>query len=406
MWKKILIFLLPIFIYGENLDQLVQLSIENKLVEATKYNNQALKKNYESVQNSYKPSVTIGSTFSDAKYETAMNANSSLTSFTSVNYTIYDGGIKKERYSSLEKNIKQANQNLDSLKNKISLNIVELYFNYLSAVSIKDAYLKEIKTLKAQKNRLDKFFQAGITTKDEIEKIESRVENVNVLLHEQNLNLETILHNLEYLTSKKVSIVDGSKIDKITIEKTPRADIEAMKFHVESLKHQALITKAKNNPQVTLDNTYYSYDNNFDNQTYDTLDEQNIFKVNVAWKVFDFDTTNKSYQADMKKYLSAKSNYEYEKQKANIDFKLAQKAIAISKKKIISAKFALKASSSTFEIIEQKYKNGLVDNIAYLDALSNKYSAMANLDVAKHDLEIKKAHMIYHGGKNVWEYIK
>lgn len=226
MKNRFLLLIFPLFLYSESLDEIVNLSIQNKLIQATQYNNKALVDSYQSTKNSYKPSLTIGSSYSDARNETAMYPNSSLTSFATLNYTIYDGGIKQERFNSFEENIKGANKNLDSLKNKISLNVIELYFNYLSSLSLKDAYLKQIQTLTTQKQRLEKFYQAGITTKDEIEKLESKVESVNVLIHETELKLETILHNLEYLTAKNINIKNGSTIKETIGDKTNRADID------------------------------------------------------------------------------------------------------------------------------------------------------------------------------------
>jgi hypothetical protein len=47
-----------------------------------------------------------------------------------------------------------------------------------------------------------------------------------------------------------------------------------------------------------------------------------------------------------------------------------------------------------------------VDNVAYLEALSERSNAQSALETALYDLEIKKANIIYHSGKNLQEYIK
>jgi outer membrane protein TolC len=145
----------------------------------------------------------------------------------------------------------------------------------------------------------------------------------------------------------------------------------------------------------------------YDNTAYDNgLDTQNIFKVNLAWKIFDFGATNDTYNSNYKLYLGAKSNYEYEKSKANVDLQLAIKAHKIAQMQIESTSLALKAANATYNAIESKYQSGLVNNVAYLEALSEKSNAISQLQNAKNNLEIKKANILYHSGKNLWEYVK
>jgi outer membrane protein TolC len=176
---------------------------------------------------------------------------------------------------------------------------------------------------------------------------------------------------------------------------------------MQTIQEQVRIEKSANYPTVSLDNTYSDYDQSYDNPAYDSgLKDQNIFKVNLTWKLYDFGATKNSYESVYKKYQAQKSRYEYEKNKSEVDLKLAFKSYNIAKLKISSAESGLKAAMSTYEMIEKKYKNGLVDNVAYLEALSEKYNAISSLESAKYDLEIKKANIIYHSGKNLQEYIK
>jgi len=51
-------------------------------------------------------------------------------------------------------------------------------------------------------------------------------------------------------------------------------------------------------------------------------------------------------------------------------------------------------------------QNGIVDNVAYLEALSNQSDAQSALKMAQYDLEIKKANIIYYNGKTLEEFIK
>lgn len=401
-------FLTPLVLFGEDLSKLVDISLQNQLIDSSKQNIQVIQEQYNSVKSNYLPRVTVGATYSNTNKETVSTPSSSIVSFANINYTIYDGGKKNLTFDTLDTNIKGAKENLTSLKNQLSLQVINYYYNYYSLLAQKEATQKQIEQLTAQYKRLQRFLEAGTTTSDEVDKIVSSVQNAKLTLHEAELNIQTVLHNLKYITSSNVKLTQGSTIDLDTLKSQEnRADIKALEYDMKSSLLSAKATKSSNYPTISLDNTFNKYDMNYDNSNYDTLpNTQNVLKLNLTWKLYDFGATNSSYKSGYKQYQSIKSRYEYEKNKANVDLQLALKTYNIAKLKIDTAKLALKAATSTYETIQAKYQNGLVDNVAYLEALSEKYSAISGLKSAQYDLEIKKANIIYHSGKNVWEYIK
>ncbi|MEA3383886.1 MAG: TolC family protein [Campylobacterota bacterium] len=408
MKKLSLIILSSLYLHSENLNELINYSMQNQLINSVKYNIEISQNKYKSIQNSYLPNITIGTTYSNTDNETISTPKSSLISYANINYTLYDGGAKGLLYNSYESTIKSTKENLNSTKNNIALQVINHYFSYQSLLSQKKAKQKEIEQLNAQYDRLKRFLKAGITTSDEVDKIISRVQTANVILHETELSIQTILHNLQYLTEKEITITTGSTIDEPVVQTNNlRADIKALEFSMDSILKSAKAIKSKNHPIISLDNTYYNYQLDYDNTTYNNnLENQNIFKLNFSWNLYDFGKISSEYQSIYKQYQSLKSKYEYEKNKASVDLKLSIKAYEIAKLKIASALASLKAANSTYETIQSKYQNGLVDNIAYLEALSEKYNASSQLKKAEYDLEIKKANIIYHSGKNLWEYIK
>jgi outer membrane protein TolC len=408
MKKLSLLTLVPLYLFSGDLGELVDNSLNNQLVKASKYNVEASENLLQSTKSAYLPKLSIGGNYSNTNKETASTPNSSTTAYATLSYVVYDGGKRGSSIDSLESNIKSSKESLNALKNNISLEVVTYYFNYQSLLAKKEATLKEIETLNAQQKRLQQFLEAGTTTSDEVDKIISRVESANVSLHQIELELQTLLHNLEYITANKVTIDSGStiaNIDNLKVEL--RSDLKVLKNNIDSSLHNARASKSGNYPTITLNNTYTNYNLDYDNSAYDSnLKNQNIFRVNFSWNIFDFNSVSKTYESNYKQYEGLKSQYEYEKNKANIDLKLASKSYDISKLKIKSAKAALRAANSTYETIEAKYNNGLVDNVQYLEALSEKYSAQSALKSAQYDIEIAKAKIIYYSGKNIWEYIK
>ena len=91
-------------------------------------------------------------------------------------------------------------------------------------------------------------------------------------------------------------------------------------------------------------------------------------------------------------------------QETNI--KLAVLKINTARVQIKSAKNTLESASSAYEAILQKYKAGIVDNIAYLDALSTKTNAQAQYEQALNNLQVSYANYYYYANKNIKEHIK
>ncbi|WP_141054869.1 TolC family protein [Aliarcobacter cryaerophilus] len=410
MKKIYFTFLVPIFLYSQNLEELVNLTIENRLVESSKQNLDALKDEYKSVQRGYLPKLDAGASYSINEHEYPNNPKKRANAYGSLNYLLYDGGKKYDIYDEYETNIKSGEKSLDALKNNLSLTVIQYYFDYLSLEAKKDAKQKEIEQLTAQEDRIGRFYNAGTTTEDELQKIVSRLQNAIVELQEIELNIITITHNLEYITGTQVSITDGSKLEDINnlIQKSPRFDIQALDFETQSKQSVAQAQKSGYYPTITLDNTFNYYDNNYDRKINDTdiNNHQNVASANMKWNLFSFGQTKYQYESKQKEYLASRSNFEYEKNKADVDLQLALKSYNIAKAKIKSTEATLKAAQSAYEIIKSKFENGLIDNVAFLQSLTEKYDAISQHKKAINDLEVKKATIIYHSGEKLQEYIR
>lgn len=409
MKKIYFTFLVPIFLYSQNLEELVNLTIENRLVESSKQNLDALKDEYKSVQRGYLPKLDAGASYSINEHEYPNNPKKRANAYGSLNYLLYDGGKKYDIYDGYETDIKSGEKSLDALRNDLSLTVIQYYFDYLSLEAQKDAKQKEIEQLTAQEDRIGRFYKAGTTTEDEFQKIVSRLQNAIVELQEIELNIITITHNLEYITGTQVSITDGSKLQDINnlIQKNPRFDIQALDLSTQSKQSIAQAQKSGYYPTITLDNTFNYYDNNYDKFIdTDSNNHQNVASANMKWNLFSFGQTKYQYESKQKEYLASRSNFEYEKNKADVDLQLALKSYNIAKAKIKSTEATLKAAQSAYEIIKSKFENGLIDNVAFLQSLTEKYDAISQHKKAINDLEVKKATIIYHSGEKLQEYIR
>lgn len=405
-----LLALTPLILFGEDLTQLIDLSKNNKMIDVSMRTLEGTRSSYESTKSAYLPNVTLGAKYQATNKETSGVPDNTTQIYGSVSYTIYDGGTRENTYDYYEAAIDSDKESLANTKNQIALQVTNYYYTYLTLISQKEAKIQEIEQLDAEQKRLERFLDAGTTTDDEVQKIISRVEAANVELHEIELNIQTILHNLEYTVGKPVSISKGSNIKEyISKEQSLRADIKALEHNMKAGLANAKASKGGNYPTLSISDTYTKYDNEYETTALSSLSDeytQNIVALNLTWNIFDFGATSKSYEAAYKQYLALKSQYEYEKNKASVDLKLALKSYDIAKLKINSAKAGLKAANSAYESIKAKYQNGLVDNVSFLESLSEKSDAKSALQAALYDFEIKKANIIYYSGKNLQEYIQ
>ncbi len=401
---------IPMFLYSYTLDELVELSHKNRVVESATHLLSSKERAYESTKNSYLPNIEVGATYQNAYEESPSFAQNTFKIQASLKYTLYDGGKEQSLYSQLKSNIDSSKMSVEATKKSLSLDVSRLYFGYLAFDTDKRAKLQEIEQLKAELNRLQLFYEAGTITHDELDKIDSRVKNAMVKLHEIELENQKILHTLEYYTLQKIdSLEEGSHV-KFVYEQdySTRADIKALEHSTTTMLYEAQSKKSQNLPQITFNDTLSYSDYYFNNKNFESnflIETQNIAMLNLSWNIFDFDTTAKNYESKFEEYLSKKSTLEHEKHKADVEYRLAKKSLEIAKLKIAAAKATLDAASATYELVKVKYQNKTIDNVAYLQSLSEKFDAQRDYERALLDVEMKKAELIYYSGKDIKEFL-
>jgi len=400
---------LPVFLYSYTLDELIELSQKNRVVESAAHVVTSREKEYESTKSSYLPSLELGATYQNVYDETVTLAENSIKVQASLKYTLYDGGKKGTLYNELKSGIESGKESVEAIKNSISLDVSRLYFEFMALNSDKEATQQEIEQLKAEFRRLELFYESGSVTKDELDKIDATLKDALVSLYEIDLEREKILHTLEYYTTRKVdTLQSGAKIDFIDESSVGvRHDIKSLEHDAAALLYEAKGRKSENMPKVYFDNTLSYSDYYFDNKpaTNFLIDTQNIAMIYASWNIFDFGSTTKSYESKYEEYLSKRATIEHEKHRADVDYRLAKKSLEIAKLKIGATKAALDAATSAYELIKFKYQNGTIDNVAYLLALSQKYDAARNHERALYNLEIKKAELIYYSAKDIKEFL-
>jgi outer membrane protein len=403
MKKIVLISILPLLLSAGNLGALLDMAQNNSHVEASRFALEASKEKESSIKSGYLPSLSIGAAKTYNEKEN-MSAPQNATSGQAIlSFTLYDGGRREALIDGQAALVKSASFSLASTQNSVSLNVIYAYYTYLSTKASQEALMQKMQQLEAERYRLEKFLSVGSATGDEVQKIISTIEQTKVeLLNTQNA-LANTLNTLEYLTGKPVNVEEGSHVALASgALASKRLDLLALEQSVESMKHQASAAKAPSLPTVKIEDTYTRYDYDFDNKAYDSdVNRQNTIALSVQWKIFDFGSTSSAYEAAQKEYLSKNSELSYEQSRANASLKNAQNTYQSALAKIEAAKARLHASSMTYELVQKKFQQGIVNNVTYLDALSDKYNATSALHSALYDVEYQKAVMLYEMGHEI-----
>ena len=402
MKKLIFIYLFPLFSFAGNLDQLLNFAEQNKKVEASRYTLEATKEKEYATKSGYMPNLSLGANQTFNQEKNMSTPEKSTTGLATLAFTVYDGGKREASFEQQEALVKSATFSLASIQNNISLDVIYYYYNYLSTLSSKESTTQKMQQLEAERYRLEKFLSVGSITADELQKIVSSIEQTKVDLLTLDNTLNNISNTLEYLTGQEIIVEKGSTLvfKDAKKEEPKRFDILALEQSIQSTKAEAKIAKAPNKPTIIIQDTYSQYDFDYPVAT-NNLDHQNSIQLLLEWKIFDFGSTSANAQAAYLNYLSKNSELEYEKYKAKASFKNAQNSYKTSLAKIEAAKAKLQASEMTYELIKKKFQQGIVNNVSYLDALSDKFNSNSQLQTALNEVEYQKAVLLYEMGENI-----
>lgn len=399
-----LLCLLPLVAFAGNLPELLKLAEQNKQVESSRYQLEAAKENEYATKSGYLPSLSFGANQTYNQQENMLSPEKSRTGAATLSFTLYDGGKREAQFSKQDALVKSATFSLASTQNNVSLNVIYYYFNYLSTLASKTATLQKLEQLHAERLRLEKFVSVGVATEDELQKIISSIEQSKVDLLTLENTLNNISNTLEYLTGESVHVELGSSVvfNQTVQDDVRRFDILALEQSVQSAQADVKIAKSPHLPTIKIEDTYSRFKNDYANPAWNSDENhQNTVQLSLQWKIFDFGSTSAGAQAAQKTYLAKSSELAYEKHKAKASLKSAQNSYQTALAKIEAGKARLHASEMTYELVKKKFQQGIVNNVTYLDALSDKFNAQAQLQTALNEVEYQKAVLLYEMGQEI-----
>jgi len=410
LYKGVLLGMSVIALNAITLKELINKTLENNQnLKANKYMQQAKKKSFESVKNIYNPNLIIGANYNRLDLDVRdVQVGQTVTGYAKFSVNLYDGGknkaVKKQKLYEYKA---QKFQNKQDIRQTL-LNIVTLYFNLKTINENIKVYEDKSKALKAEYTRMKTKYDLKMVTIDEVLKLQSEYESNNYVIQELKYQREELLKNLELLSGVKINSLDTDKLPNVTFMYHKSDNIKALEETLKANEENVKISKSVKKPQIRLEDTlsFYKYSDYNEKLLSDLPDKQNQFVLSITYNLFDTSSKGKTESSKLLK-LSTANKLAFLKAQDKIDYLLAKKKLETQKLKLKSLKSAVKMANSVYEIVKNKYENGVVDNITYLDALSKKTYNEALYKQALNDLEIAKANLYFKSGveyKNVINY--
>jgi len=290
------------------------------------------------------------------------------------------------------------------------LDITNRYYSIYKLRSNLHTLKSQSKELIAQIDRIKKFYESGLATQVEIDKLQAVYENNQYLVANTNMQLITQVENIRLATGIKVDELKENRYREpknIKYEAYETSKIISTK--AKAIEQSAKAVDAGYMPQVVVSDSYrHSTYGGVQSGGFEGLlvEEENRLNLSIGMRIFDNGKMKKDSEALRYQKLALESNAIYAQEEQKMHFRLAKSRLQTLKNKRKSTQSALRASRSTYNVIVKKFDAGAVDNIAYLDALNKLTLAKARDKTTQYDYEIAKSIYYYYAGKDPKEFIK
>jgi len=403
IYKKILaLLLISTVINATTLKEIIQSTLDNNdNIRASIIENQLKQKSFNSVENIYNPTATIGVNYSRLDLDTrAVQVGSTTNGFLKIGVNLYDGGKNKATKNQKNYQYKSSLLNTETTKKETLLQVVTIFFQLKTIISNITVFQEKGETLKAQYLRMKTKYDIQMVTIDEVLKLQSEYEANQYTIEDLKYQKISLMQNLHLLTNKNITTLDDSRLPEVkNIKFKSSENIEALSMDLKAVNENINILSSVDKPQLRLDNSLNQYNyNNYNEQILKDLPEQqNQVTLSLTYNLFDTVSKSKIEAAKLEK-LVLKQKVEFIKKQEEMNFELAKRKLSTQQLKINSLKSAVEMGQSVYDIVKTKYNNGIVDNITYLDALSKNTYNKVLYKQALNNYEIAKANYYFSSG--------
>lgn len=411
--KVLLGLFVPLYVFAQSygLTTLVEnANKSNSLIKAKEISIKAKQKEVDTAKSAYWPTIDIGASQSYISPNSVVNPGEVSTAYAMVSVDLYDGGRKSALLNAKSYEEEAAFFEKSAFQKSITLQIVQYYYGLKKLKATFGALEERSTELKEQIKRIKKFKGAGLSTQEEVDKLQAEYDSNNYTMANTKLEIFSSEKNLQLLSGLPVRKLKRNYFQEPkNVEFEIFENIKMLQANANAIGENANAINAGYKPQINLSDTYnqYDYDDTVSLPGFDLLeDHQNTLKISVNMRIFDNGRMSKESEAVKYQKLALLSEIEYAENEQEMNFHLSQKSLETIRTRLKSAKSALLAATSTYDVLKEKFEVGLIDNIAFLDALTQKTLAQSRYKETLYDYEIGKSIYYYYAGKDPKEFIR
>ena len=405
---RVLLLMTPFLLNAESLKDLIALATTNNdLVISKQYSEQSRSKELASKKSAYFPTIDVGGFYKRDDSPSPFQAGDTLSGFVKVGFDLYDGGKRSSLQNQAKELLKSSAYDSKAYKKSLALQITEDFFNVKSLESLLASREEAQISLKAQLERISRFYDANMATKDEIDRVQSDFDTNVYNMESIKFQILSLKSALELKVGKSVSNLENSSFKKVISSEYETLDAtKALISQNSSIKYAAASIDSFYSPRVRVEDTFSLYSYNRENPQVALLDNQNALLLTLNFRLFDYGEIEKNKEAVLLNAQALNSQINYQTKKQKMEHELAKAGITTANVRITSAKSALNAATSAFVTIEKKYNAGIVDYIVYLESLTKKTNSKALYESGLYELEIAYARLYYFEAKDIKEELE
>ncbi|EAL1704568.1 multidrug efflux RND transporter outer membrane subunit CmeD, partial [Campylobacter jejuni] len=255
MFKKylksaIFLALYPLAMLASNLHEFITLSQNNESYLIKKMQSEQANLDKEQAFRNYLPSLSLSSAYvANNKDRFIIDPQESLFAKVSLNFLLFDGGAREANLRALESREKLSFLDKEQNKNYLALNAITLYFNTLSLEKILLANQQKVSFLKSTFERLQKFYDAGLSSKDELESIKAKYHLSLLELSQNELKLANIQKEIKILSDTDFKVQGNAFLENPQQEKSQNYEVMIAKEQINLAKESVNLAKAEYFPK-------------------------------------------------------------------------------------------------------------------------------------------------------------
>ncbi|EAI8127797.1 multidrug efflux RND transporter outer membrane subunit CmeD [Campylobacter jejuni] len=410
--------LYPLAMLASNLHEFIALSQNNESYLIKQMQSEQANLDKEQAFRNYLPSLSLNSAYvANNKDRFIIDPQESLFAKVSLNFLLFDGGAREANLRALESKEKLSLLDKEQSKNYLALNAITLYFNTLSLEKILLANQQKVAFLKSTFERLQKFYDAGLSPKDELESIKAKYHLSLLELSQNELKLANIQKEIKILSDTDFKVQGNAFLENPQQEKSQNYEVMIAKEQINLAKESVNLAKAEYFPKFYIQDNFNFYKNNYNpkapapfvnlaDQFLEKYSQGNQFILGMEWKIFDFNARAKEVEKERLNVQIANANARFSERKNKEEINYLDKSLKVLQEQILALNLSLNAANLAFESVDKKYQAGLVSYVEYLQALEAKFKAQSDLELAKNEFEITKANYYFNAGIDLNSKVK